>query len=373
MSNAPTNAPPVVRVKGEWPNNKRGHYPLVFVAEAPSDEEIIYGKPLIGPSGRLFNKLLRVAEIERSQCPILNTFEYELPSDEGAKYNALTEDKWEREHREVSAAEKAWPEYGKSRWLRPEHFPEIERLQSELALAQPNVIVTLGYPATWAVTREMGAIKSRRGTMTWAEGDGWCAKVMPTYHPAAIIREWGMFNTVAGDLVKALRESKSRELVFTPRELWLRPTLQDLHDWKRRFVDGAEGPLSVDIETSCGQITCIGFSIDRTHAICVPFVDFESVNRSYWKTQAEEELALGWVKMMLDLPIRKLFQNGPYDVYWIRKKWSVWPRNYSEDTRLMHHALFPELPKSLAFMGSVYANVNAWKRMREKDSEKRDE
>lgn len=369
------------RVKGEWPGGKPGQCDLVFVAEAPSDEEIIYSRPLQGPSGRTHDRLLRVAGIERGKVATLNVCEGELPTDEGAKYNELTMDQWEWEHRGEGEGEDkwepwmdAWGQYGKGRWLRPRYLREIKRLESELAVAQPKCIVTLGFLATWALTRQMGAMKVRRGCLTWGEGvtAEWVGKIMPTYHPAAVLREWTMFHTVAGDYGRAKEEARERELVFTPRELWLRPTVEDLERWWAQWGQHAE-VLAVDIETSCGQITCIGFSADRTHALCVPFVDFESVGRSFWPTAEEEAQAMRWVLGVLQSPIKKLFQNGPYDVFWIKKKWGIIPRGYDEDTRLMHHVLFPELPKSLAFMGSVHARVNAWKRMREKDSDKRDE
>jgi hypothetical protein len=41
----------------------------------------------------------------------------------------------------------------------------------------------------------------------------------------------------------------------------------------------------------------------------------------------------------------------------------------------LHHALFPELPKSLGFMGSIYTNESSWKLLRERksDSNKRED
>jgi hypothetical protein len=44
------------------------------------------------------------------------------------------------------------------------------------------------------------------------------------------------------------------------------------------------------------------------------------------------------------------------------------------DTMLLHHAMYPELPKSLGFLGSIYTNESAWKLMRQDSEElKRDE
>jgi hypothetical protein len=50
------------------------------------------------------------------------------------------------------------------------------------------------------------------------------------------------------------------------------------------------------------------------------------------------------------------------------------PANVAEDTMLLHHSLFPELPKGLGFLGSIYTNEASWKLMHGlTDTEKRDE
>jgi hypothetical protein len=51
------------------------------------------------------------------------------------------------------------------------------------------------------------------------------------------------------------------------------------------------------------------------------------------------------------------------------------PNKCLHDTMLAFHALFPELPKGLGFLGSIFTNDIAWKQLRsaKSDSEKRDE
>ena len=69
-----------------------------------------------------------------------------------------------------------------------------------------------------------------------------------------------------------------------------------------------------------------------------------------------------------------IFQNGIYDVQYLMK-YRIRVRNFSEDTMLLHHSLYPALPKSLDFLGSIYANEQAWKRWRLRGDEdyKKDE
>ena len=66
---------------------------LAFVGEAPSDEELLGQRPLIGPAGRLFDKLLRIAQIERGDCLITNVFDEKLPDNEVLNWCGSTKEK----------------------------------------------------------------------------------------------------------------------------------------------------------------------------------------------------------------------------------------------------------------------------------------
>jgi DNA polymerase I-like protein with 3'-5' exonuclease and polymerase domains len=66
---------------------------------------------------------------------------------------------------------------------------------------------------------------------------------------------------------------------------------------------------------------------------------------------------------LLESPVTKVFQNGLYDLQYIYQM-GIRPRNCTEDTMLMHHALYPEMKKGLEFLGSVYTNEASWKLMR---------
>ncbi len=88
-------------------------------------------------------------------------------------------------------------------------------------------------------------------------------------------------------------------------------------------------------------------------------------DKSFWRTTIEEIEAWKWVQRLLNLPSPKIFQNGLYDLQYLRRmKLSV--TNSLEDTMLLHHAMHPELLKGLGFMGSVYTNEPAWKLMRKR-------
>ena len=64
----------------QWPNKMPCC--IAFVGEAPGVEEEARGRPFVGTSGRMFNKLLRSAGIERDECLVTNVFDFKLPGND---------------------------------------------------------------------------------------------------------------------------------------------------------------------------------------------------------------------------------------------------------------------------------------------------
>lgn len=349
------------------PQLPRGQPPirLAFVAEAPSHEEVDQGIPLVGPSGRIFNAMLRTAGIDRGECLVTNVFDEKLPDNNVANWCTYTP---------VYPPFRgySWPRIGTAGFLRPEFYSHLDRLRAELEAWQPHVVVPMGGTALWALTGKT-EISALRGALQPATALIPGKKLLPTFHPAAVMHQWKLFTVVVGDMIKAAQEAeKGPLLVYPKRELLLAPTLQEIRDYGERIR--TSDLLSVDIETGWGQITCIGFAPDQEQAICIPFVDLRHPSRSYWKRAEEECEAWEIVRAWLASSTPKVGQNfGSYDAFWLLKKMNIQVRNYQHDTRLLHHALYPELPKSLGFMGAAYANQGPWKVMGKRKTEKRDD
>lgn len=337
---------------------------LAFVAEAPSDEEMRDGVPLVGPSGRIFNSLLRTAGIQRSEVLVTNVFDTQLPgNDVGAWCVGLADAR--------GTDTMLLPPIGDSGFLHSSYHHHLDRLAGELEHWRPNVIVPLGGTALWALTGSP-RIGNVRGTVLPATHLVPGAKLVPTYHPAFLMKQWKFFTVVAGDFIKAQYEADRGPLIqISKKELHLEPTLTELAQLRPLLL--ASDLLSVDIETGWGQITCIGFAWDAGNAVCIPFLDKRQPDRNYWRTAGDEMAAWQFVREVMEHPVPKLGQNfGAYDAYWLLVKQHVAPRNYTHDTRLIHHSLYPELPKDLQFMGAGYTDQGAWKHWGRASQEKRD-
>ena len=168
--------------------------PLMLVGEGPGGVEDDYGAPLIGPSGQLLDKALASVGITRDRVYVTNVVKCRP-----------------RGNRTPDIAE---GRFCADKWLR-----------EEIRLVQPKVIVALGKAALrYFLGHEAGIVRSRGHWIDW-EG----IPVMPTFHPAYLLRQYGR------DLVQSkwdvyydLREAKERAAAAAPDWVWQSGTPPDL-------------------------------------------------------------------------------------------------------------------------------------------------
>lgn len=342
---------------------------IAIVGEAWGEKEELLRMPFIGPAGYELNTQLEDAGINRSECFITNTFNLR-PQNNDIKTlcHSKKEDTLGR------------PPLASGSYLRPEYAGELVRLYSEITEIQPNIVIALGGTALWALTGLSG-ISKLRGALRHASfltgeirGHKSLVKVLPTYHPAAVLRQYNLRPIAVADLMKAARQSEFPEIRMPRREIWLEPTLQDIETFHAQHILPAK-LLSVDIETAKDQITCIGFAPSPYRSLVVPFWDRRG-SGSYWPSLHDEYEAWRLVRSILCSHVPKLFQNGLYDIHWLWKQCGIPVKNALHDTMLLSHALHPEAQKGLGFLGSIYADAPAWKTERArgvKSAKKEDE
>lgn len=259
-----------------------------------------------------------------------------------------------------------YPVFAKSRYVRKEFEYEIDRLSHLLLSHDPNITVCLGNFALWALAGRTGIAKVR-GTTLLSTHTALDFKLLPTYHPTAVIRDWSLRPTTIADLMKASRESLFPEIRRPAREIWIEPTIDDIRTFRDRYIIGCD-LLSTDIETSGQRITCIGFAPSPDRGIVIPFDDARTKSGSYWDSRSDERRVWDIVRGILeDRTIPKLFQNGAYDISFLWRAYGIRTMNAAEDTMLLSHALQPEALKGLGYLGSIYSDEGSWKHMRKKD------
>jgi DNA polymerase len=129
---------------------------LMLIGEAPGREEDLEGKPFVGRSGQLLDRMLAAIGLTEKDVHITNTVYWRPP---GNRTPTLQETLVCR--------------------------PFLER---QIALVAPEVIVTLGGPAAKAVLGVDDGILRIRGRWRELDVDGRRIRVMPTLHPAYLLR-----------------------------------------------------------------------------------------------------------------------------------------------------------------------------------------
>lgn len=335
---------------------------VAIVGEAPGEQEEITGIPFMGAAGQELNQLLIEAGMERKDIFLTNFLLCRPPDNKFALFTC--------------SKKEAGPGYDYApidglRYLDPAFLPNLARLRGELETAAPNLVIAMGAKAAWALlgTSKIRAIRGTVAESSLIPG----LKVLPTFHPAYLFRDWSARPVILTDLIKAAREKEFPDVRRPERRVYFDPTLSDLRDWCGLLQKASV--LGIDIETRWRQITCIGFAPSPDKAYVIPFCDRRRANGSYWETLEDELFAWECVRLLIESDIPKLFQNGLYDLQYLAKM-GFCPRNLADDTLILHHALFPEMKKDLGFLGSVYTNEASWKLMRTRSDDtetKRDE
>lgn len=331
---------------------------IMIIGEAWDKHDEEAGTPFAGPSGKLLYSLLRLVGINRDECYFTNVFNLRpMPTNDignlcGPKAEGIP----------------GRPYILKGKYVKNDYSHELKRLSQEIETQSPNVIIALGATPAWALLDTSG-IKAIRGAPVQS-GSGY--KVLPTYHPSAVLRDYKLKPIVMADLMKARRESTSPEVTRPVRHIWIEPTIADI----KEFIDKHILPspdLSIDIETKGDTITCIGFAPTKDIALVIPFFDPMVEGKNYWETKELEIEAWDLVRYLCGLDKKIVFQNGLYDMHFLWRTMGITVPHAAEDTMLLHHALQPEMEKGLGFLGTIYTDEASWKFMRKSDTIKKED
>jgi len=365
--------------------------PIVILGEARGAEEDRIGSSFVGPSGVELLRQLDEAKIitltEADRRLISQYYDKGTPrsihevwanhSDEVFRTNVFNfhphGNKLESLCGPKPNSLPGYPMMVKGGYLDARFAPELDRLGDEIVEHDPNLILCLGNTALWALTGQTGVTKLR-GTTLLSDHCVSDFKLLPIYHPAAVLRQWEVRPTTIMDLIKAKRESAFPELRRPNCEIWIEPSLDDIQRFITSYVLNAD-LLSTDIETSGTRVTCIGFAPRKDLAIVIPFDDPRAKDHNYWPTAADERHCWELIRGVLENPsIPKLFQNGVYDINFLYRSYGIRTFGAKEDTMLAHHARQPESLKGLGYLGSIYTDHGSWKHMRKKhETVKREE
>jgi len=319
----------------------------MIVGEAPGFEEERSGHPFVGASGREMDKMLHEAGIMRSECFVTNVCRLRPPENKIEVWLS-------RAKKKASIPQGFVPM--RNLHVHPPIKEGFEALLKEIELVKPNVILAFGNVSLWALTGRWG-ISNWRGSELRTDWDSTGPHVLPTYHPAYILRDWAERAAVVRDLRRASSLADSRASQDLKWSFIIRPTFAQVEATFKMLLERLEaGPLKLthDLETRNGHIACSGIAWDAKHAICVPFMCVERPD-GYWTP--EQEAAILWLhyKVLCHPNARVVNQNYLYDAQYTQRWWGFVGR-FWRDTMIAHHTAFCELPKALDYQASLYCN-----------------
>lgn len=317
-----------MRVPGEGSLTSK----MWLIGEAPGEQEEKQGRPFIGGAGRVLEGILQEVGIKRSEVFIDNVMQIRPPKND---FSVFYQDKSKKVPTDT---------------LLQGHT----RVRELVATHKPNVIVALGNEALFALTGKH-QITHWRGSILGCHG----VKVIPTIHPAMVMRQYEFRPMVSLDLSRAKRESLSPSFPEPYRDKFiLNPSFEQVMS-TLDFLETQEY-VAFDIETGNEQIICIGFGWSKEESICIPI--FYS-NSSWWTEEEELEIIKRVRQLFRNPKVKFIAQNAQFDMIYLGDRWGVEVRNLWMDTMVAFHCVYPELKKGLGFLCSIYTNRPYYKDM----------
>jgi DNA polymerase len=149
------------------------HARLMFIGEAPGEEEDIQGLPFVGRAGHLLTKIIEAMGMKRTDVYIANILKCRPPNNRAP--------------------------------LPTEILACRQNLKTQIELIKPSIICTLGKFASQTLLKTEMPISALRGRFQDYNG----IKVMPTFHPAYLLRNPEDKKLVWEDMKKVKRELTS--------------------------------------------------------------------------------------------------------------------------------------------------------------------
>lgn len=299
------------------PGIGQGRISVMFVGEAPGEDEDKEGKPFVGRAGKdVFNPMLKQLGLKRDDVWIYNVLRCRPPD------NQITS----LEGRRALA-------------LCPGRF-----LYPAIAELQPKVIVALGATAGKILSNGNNLRDMRGRVFTFGK-----SLVLVTFHPASVLpnRKPGNYSTMYEDVRRALylvdnyRPIRERYHVLIERG--------ELDDFFERIFRSRIGRLVYDVEAQLmgddvnvfkDQILGIGLCWKPGHAVYIPLRHRPPFSYSllpFWGDY--QGRVIKYIRDLLESNVPKGGQNAKYDNKILLNDLRIRVENYVFDTMLASHLI----------------------------------
>lgn len=253
-------------------------------------------------------------------------------------------------------------------------FQNMDIVMEEARAVGAKLILGFGGHALQALTGKKG-IHKWRGSILENQFTK-LPKVVCTFHPASLFPRKGqkggnsykVSHWMVHDIARAIEESAYDELRLPVREIEICQSADHLRRFLRQYAH--EKRWSLDTESIRGIPTCLGLAASKSHGMSVPLFNVDSSINLSDLDYAEIYEILG--QFLDDPTILIIGQNWKHDedkletIYSFRIRARLWM-----DTATASHNLYPEFPKRLEFITSIFTREPYYKdELKEFDSTK---
>jgi DNA polymerase I-like protein with 3'-5' exonuclease and polymerase domains len=230
-------------------------------------------------------------------------------------------------------------------------------LRTELEESKPNVVVAMGAYALWALTGSKKISESRGYIMESTLVPG--LKVVPTYNPQSVQAEWKLFSITAFDIKKACHHAefpeipmdKTRYIAPASFEMFM-DYLKHIHSNKKRFAFDIEAHIGTAFPYLLGVADSASYGMS-----------FYCMKNNKPTLDARHEAMLWHQLALVARDCESIMHNASYDKAVMWHHHGVLFSNLWMDTQIAAHAIWPEYPRSLGFLGSTVLDVGIWKNL----------
>lgn len=392
---------PWTPVPPEWHHDATA----IAVAETPADDERRVGRPLVGRSGtQEWNPGLASIGRKRTDVTLTNVACCSPPGEASGAYKRM--------ERALKAENDRLREEAALTGAEPHQWPSpasccAPRLRWELG--HYRNVIALGGTAAKAILHTTQGIHAIAGGPAYLPSGH---KVLPTFHPAYILRAPQDREMWHADLAKAFRVFEGKQNWIEPHYVW-KPTVEELRAWlavparfweydyetdhkdpmraevdcigfgtlveppqevecekclgtgrRRTVLDKNEGWITAPADVRHLECTCCGGKGRRVitvRTICVPIRSVEDRRNRFYSPADEAEIKQILREFFQDLTKWKVAHNGlGYDEY-VTHRWlgvATYPRR---DTVPIARGVAPARKKSLGIVGRIYTDAESWK------------
>lgn len=224
-----------------------------------------------------------------------------------------------------------------------------EILRQEIDTLQPNIIVPLSELGFKFISGIKGGIRKYRGSVLPTQAGNRIVRCIPVLGPNPYINLDPRMAFISRlDFQKIAKNIEQVGPIPEDGLLWIAKNYNSLETFVTRSYPKCKF-LVFDIESYCGIPTCISLCFDGHESVTVPFTDKEI-------PLSETVAMMDLVAKVLGGKLPKVNQSIKYD--WRKLvRWGIPVNNVVGDTQIAASCLYPEFPKNLGFLTSIYTDM----------------